>query len=161
MRQLQLVLGLLAVVATISLAAERGGDDKAPLKRFSEFVLRNGADAKISPNISQMLGLVAVPADVDVKQASHREGQVLRTFNVGKEKHEDIVIWTWEQNGRSRFTFYLTSPKGTLRQAVRSEQDASGEYQSVHVPIAAAMAGFQKEKQYWLERAKRGVDSLK
>jgi hypothetical protein len=161
MRQLQLVLSLLAVFATLSVAAEHAGDDKAPFRRFSEFVLRNGVDAKISPNISQMLGLVPVPAVVEVKQASHREGQVIRTFNVGKEKHEDIVIWTWEQNGRSRLTFYLTSPAGTLRETVRSEQVPGGEYQAVHVPISAAKAGFQKEKQYWLERAKRGVDSLK
>jgi hypothetical protein len=151
----------LAVVATLSVAAERGGNDQAPFRRLSEFVLQNGADAKIAPNISQMLGLVPVPAEVEVKQASHREGQVIRTFNVSKEKHEDIVIWTWEQNGSSRLTFYLTSPKGTLREAVCSEAVSGGEYRAVHMPISAAKAGFQKEKQYWLERAKRGVDSLK
>ena len=161
MRQLRLVFSLAAFVATISVAAEHGSADQAPFRRFSEFVLQNGVNARISPNIAHMLGLVADPAEVAVKQASHREGQVIRTFNVSTEKHGDIVIWTWDQNGGSRLSFYLTSPKGTLREAVRSEQDSSGEYQAVHVPILAAKAGFQKEKQFWLQRAKLGADGLR
>ncbi|MBZ5569650.1 MAG: hypothetical protein LAN64_17625 [Acidobacteriia bacterium] len=156
MRQLQLVLSLL-VIATLSLASEHAGDDKAPFRQFSALVLRDGDDAKISPNISQMLGLVPVPAAVDVKQASHREGQVIRTFNVRKEIPEDIVIWTWDQKVGSRLTFYLTSPKGTLREAVRSETQPGGEYRAVHIPISAAKVEFQKEKQYWLARAKQNL----
>jgi hypothetical protein len=155
MRRLQLVLSLLAVIAMFSVVSEALGDDKAPFRQFSAWVLRDGDDAKISPNISHILGLVPDPAAVDVKQASHREGQVIRTFNVSKQKHEDIVIWTWEQDGRSRLTFYLTSPQGTLREAVRSEAKEGGEYQAHHIPLAAAKAGFQKEKQYWLQRAKQ------
>ena len=157
MRWLKLVVSLLAVFVTLSVASQRTGNDRAPFQQFAELVLRDGDHAKISPNIAQMLGLVPVPEAVEVKQASHREGEVIRTFNVRAEKPEDIVIWTWDQNGGSRLTFYLTSPKGTLRNAVSSESQPSGEYRAVHIPIAAAKTGFQKEKQYWLQRAKQNL----
>ncbi|MBZ5627314.1 MAG: hypothetical protein LAO06_00430 [Acidobacteriia bacterium] len=154
MRHLQLVLGLLALLATLSGASERASV-KAPFRPFSALVLQDGADANIPPNLSHMLGLVPDPATVYVKQASHREGPVIRTFNVCKEKHEDIVIWTWQESGGPHSTLYLTSPQGTLRRAVRTETQPDGTIQATHISISAAKAGFQKEKQYWLERAKQ------
>ena len=156
MRRFMLLVALLAIIATVAAPAERPTTNP-PFRRFSDLVLRDGDEAKISPNISHMLGLVPDPAAVEVKQASHREGQLIRTFNVRKDNRADIVIWTWDQSSGSRLIFYLTSPRGTLRKAVRSETQPGGEYHAMHVPISAARAGFLKEKQYWLERAKQNL----
>jgi hypothetical protein len=108
--------------------------------------LTEGKDAILPPHISHLLGISPGEQEVSVKQFVQM-GEVIRGLEVSAAKHDDVVIFV-ENRAEKESTFYLTSPRGSLRN-VLSVRSGVG-YQ--RAPTIADKKAFEREKQSWLDR---------
>ena len=106
--------------------------------------LQSGVDAKISPNLSLVLGLAKSDEATPVKQFVYREGSHVRTFNVCAADHKKIVLLTVDEQTRTT-TAFLISPKGNLRKAVSYTAGAA----SALLASDAAQLALRPELEFW------------
>ena len=113
----------------------------APAQAVSE----DGADISLAWRLSQALGLSRDGDAFPMKQKLIFGRSLRRTFNVSRARGRvDIVLFS---RSATEGVLYLTSVRGELEKAVRATKTSI-----VEVPRAAAAAGFETEKAWWLAR---------
>jgi len=119
------------------------------LRALTDQTLRQGADAKLPPHLSVVLGLEAKLQSTPVRQLVERVGHEVRTFNVCSSNHQKLVIMTVDEE-KQAVTGYLLSPGGKLSKAVSYSPGGAPR----ELPLAEARSGFNRELQYWSHRAR-------
>ena len=136
------VLGLVLVHPSGGQArhAQRG------LARAADTTFAKGAQAKLPPHISTLLGL-SNERECPVMQSVTRNGSRVQGLDVSVANQNDVVLFVVDETGNDQ-DLYLTSPEGNLRKVV-SVKGGVGRT----LPIADKdRSAFQKEKQFWIDR---------
>ncbi|MGH8277289.1 MAG: hypothetical protein ACRETH_11400 [Steroidobacteraceae bacterium] len=121
----------------------------AGLGNLADTVLQKGADARLPPNLSLVLGIGTGEA-LAVKQAVLREGAEVRVFNVCVANPQDIVMLHTNEHERTTRAFLL-SRDGKLRKAVAFRAGGPPRV----TPPAQAKAGFAAELKFWTDYLRR------
>lgn len=117
---------------------------------LADQALREGADAKLPPHVSVVLGLTTREQSTAVKQIVDRAGHEVRTFNVCSTNHSKIVIFAVNEETQAT-TAYLLSSSGRLRKAVEYSTGAPAR----ELSAAESRAGFSREVRYWSGRVRQ------
>jgi hypothetical protein len=113
---------------------------------------RNGQDARLSPNLTDVLGLGAHVGGLAVRQLAVHQGSEVRAFNVSAENSMDVVIYDYNESTRAMRVFLLT-PAARLRRALTF---TAGE--APHALAAPeARRSFAAELDYWLAMRRSAV----
>lgn len=137
-KQLRLIvaLALAAVFSAHGATAKFGA--------LIDAVLRNGPDSQLPAHLSVVLGVSDVERTTPVKQAVVRDGETVRTFNVGTDNHRDLIILAHNEKTQSTKAYLLTAA-GVLRKAI--------EYQAGGAPRERSLGNagndFAKEIKFW------------
>ncbi len=116
------------------------------LARVADTTFHKGAQAKLPPHISTLLGL-SDDRECPVMQSVTRSGSRVQGLDVSVDDQNDIVLFVVEESSNDQ-DLYLTSPEGNLRKVV-SVKGGVGRI----LPIADKnRSAFQKEKQFWIDR---------
>ena len=125
-----------------------------PLGGLIDAVLRRGPDGRLPAHLSRVLGVSGADGTTAVKQAVIRDGDVIRTFNVCRENHRDVVILTYD--GRTQITkAYLVSTAGAMRKAV----DYHGGEPARERSATEAHSDLIRELEFWADLAGRSAQS--
>lgn len=108
--------------------------------------LQEGLHAKLPPHLSTLLGL-SQEKECLVMQGVVRTGKAVQGFDVSTANKNDVVLFVVNEATNDQ-TLYLTSKEGVLRKVVTVE-DGVGRVQKV---TGEDRKGFEKEKQFWLDR---------
>lgn len=114
--------------------------------RAVDKTLQEGLHAKLPPHLSTLLGLSQEKESL-VMQGVVRTGNVVQGFDVSTANKNDVVLFVVNETKNDQ-TLYLTSTEGVLRKVVTVEEGV-GRVQKV---TAEDRKGFEKEKQFWLDR---------
>lgn len=138
---------LIALVTGIALI---GGLEAAAnwAQTLTQQALDSGFLSRLPPNVSLALGLAKAKEGTEVRQLLAKEGNQVRTFNVGVANHADVVIFN--VNAKTGATVaYLLTADGELRKAASAP--AGGEARELSA--ADAKAGLARERHFWSSRA--------
>lgn len=143
-----LVLTVLMSVSTTRAQVQHLPSQQARKRmvRAVDKTLQEGLHAKLPPHLSTLLGL-SQEKECVVMQGVVRTGEVVQGFNVSTANKNDVVLFVVNEatNGQ---TLYLTTKEGVLRKVVTVEEGV-GRIQKV---TGEDRKGFEKEKQFWLDR---------
>ena len=141
------VSSLVGVALTITVASAPARAATPWLPEFVDRAVRSGVDAKVSPNLSYVLGLATTSEATAVRQFVVREGSLVRTFNVCTGDHKKIVLMTIDEEKHAT-TAFLISSKGTLRKAVSYTSGGP----SALVPEGTAKPALRHELDFWSQQ---------
>lgn len=143
-----LVLTVLMSVSTTRAQVQHLPSQQARkrMARAVDKTLQEGLHAKLPPHLSTLLGL-SQEKECLVMQGVVRTGEVVQGFDVSTANKNDVVLFVVNEatNGQ---TLYLTTKEGLLRKVVTVEEGV-GRIQKV---TGEDRKGFEKEKQFWLDR---------
>jgi hypothetical protein len=122
------------------------GKSQQRLAKAISMTLAQGHDAILPPHISDLLGISPDKKEIPVKQFVQM-GTVVRGFEVSKPENDDVVIFV-EDRPASETTFYLTSPRGTVRKIL----DVKAGVGYPRKPTVSDKEAFAKEKTFWLDQ---------
>lgn len=114
--------------------------------RAVDKTLQDGLHAKLPPHLSTLLGL-SQEKECLVMQGAVRTGEVVQGFDVSTANKNDVVLFVVNETTKDQ-TLYLTSREGVLRKVVMVEQGVGRVQKLTHED----RKGFEKEKQFWLDR---------
>jgi hypothetical protein len=117
--------------------------------RFARAVnrtFREGADAKLPPHVSTLLG-IAHEQDCPVKQAVVRTGSTVQGLDVVAANKTQVVLFVVDEAANDQI-LYLTSADGKLRKVV-SVKAGTGTVSRISDEDKGS---FEKQKQFWAER---------
>jgi hypothetical protein len=119
---------------------------KSRLATAIDRTLEQGHDAVLPPHVSHLLGISPEEHEVPVKQFAEM-GEPIRGFEVSAAEHKNLVLFV-ESRANNQSTFYLSSPRGTLRKVLAVIEGVG----YARVPTKDDREAFEKEKQYWIDR---------
>jgi hypothetical protein len=116
-----------------------------PLARLVGIVFSIGFGGPLGGKVCTALGITTSDQSFPVEQLSVGVPGNTRSLNVSRHRGRlDIVI---SHKTKDETTIYLTSEKGELEKALQENNPKT----ILEIPVAAADAGFQAEKAWWLE----------
>jgi hypothetical protein len=111
-------MGLMANTPTPGgTGASAAADAAAGVGALVAEAARIGQEAKLSPNLVEVLGLGAHAGGLPVRQLAIHQGSVVRTFNVSAANARDVVILDYDEATKATLVCLLT-PAAKLRRAV-------------------------------------------
>lgn len=119
---------------------------KSRLATAIDRTLEQGHDAVLPPHVSHLLGISPEEHEVPVKQFAEM-GEPIRGFEVSAAEHKNLVLFV-ESRTNNQSTFYLSSPRGTLRKVLAVIEGVG----YARVPTKDDREAFEKEKQYWINQ---------
>ena len=145
------VVFLLTVLMSVSTTRAQvqpspGPQARKRMARAVDKTLQEGLHAKLPPHLSTLLGL-SQEKECLVMQGVVRTGKVVQGFDVSTANKNDIVLFVVNETTNDQ-TLYLTSKEGVLRKVVTVEEGV-GRVQKL---TGEGRKGFEKEKQFWLDR---------
>jgi hypothetical protein len=114
------------------------------LEPLVQAVIRDGVEGMLPSHLSVVLGVSPIEQQTAIKQAVVRSPSMVRTFNVCKANHGDVVILTYDELSHST-KVYLTSRTGELRKAVYYQPGAAVNERS----LTDAGSDFAGEITFW------------
>jgi hypothetical protein len=131
-----------SLVATAQNSATR---NQHRLAAVVDKTVRLGKDAILPPHISHLLGISPGEEEVPVKQFAQIKESV-RGIDVCDLQRDDVVFFV-EDRGKKESTFYLTSPRGSLRKVLSVREGVGYD----RAPTPADRKAFEEEKRFWLD----------
>lgn len=119
------------------------------LKAFTDRVQRQGLEATLPPHLALVLGLGGGETPVAVKQLGVQTPHEIQTFNVCSVKGKPVVVLLRFDRETQITHAFLLGSGAKLQKAVTYKAGA----EPVLSSGADARNAFQKELQYWSERA--------
>ena len=119
------------------------------LKAFTDRVQRQGLEATLPPHLALVLGLGGGETPVAVKQLATQTPQEVETFNVCSAKEKTVVVLLRYDRETQITHAFLLGSGAKLQKAVTYKAGA----EPVVLSGTGARNAFQKELQYWSERA--------
>jgi hypothetical protein len=145
------VMAFLVPVATFLAAGQApsapGFGARERIARAADRVLMAGAQAKIPPHVSEMLGISGDRKECPVSQRFERKAKVVRGFDVSVADKNNIVLFVTDEAANEQ-TYYLTSGRGGLRRVV-AVREGTGHVLRV---TGKEKAAFDRELHFWLDR---------
>jgi hypothetical protein len=116
------------------------------LKAIIDAVVQKGADNQLPAHLSLALGINKLEQATAVKQAVLRDGSTVRTLNVGKANHSDVVMIVYNEQSHM-LNAYLVSVGGKLRKAIAYQAGAA----PIQRSAAEARGDFANEFKFWTD----------
>jgi len=138
---------VVVVAMTVMLSAHGAA---ASLAGLVDAVVRNGRASRLPAHLSVVLGISRIEQETAVKQAVIRDGQMVHTFNVCADKHDDVVLMHVNEQNHSTKA-YLVSAAGVLRKAVSYQAGAP----AIERSLEEAHGDFANEIKFWTEAGRR------
>jgi hypothetical protein len=146
-------VGLLLFLPVVNLPATAVQAQHSPrshahrrLALAADTTLREGANARLPPHISTLLG-VSKEEEFPVMQSIVRAGNLVQGFDVSVANKNDIVLFVVNETANDQ-NLYLTSSEGTLRKVVSVK---AGVGDVVRITDQDRVA-FKKELRFWEDR---------
>ncbi len=134
----------LAAVISISLLSAHAAAHV--LGDLIDTVTRKGAESFLPAHLSMVFGMTRIERAMPVKQAMMRDGSMVRTLNICKDKPEDVVFIAYDEESKSSKA-YLLSPSGVLRKAVAFQAGAPATERA----LGDAAGDFASERKFWTD----------
>ncbi len=140
---------LISVSWVVALAQTKPSGSSRAQTRFEQAVdwtSHKGLHAKLPPHIATLLGL-SEGEECPVMQSMQRSGTTVRGFDVASANQGDVILFVVDETANDQ-TLYLASAEGRLRRVVSVK---AGKGRVLRI-TDKEREGFQKEKQFWLDR---------